>query len=174
VSDPLAELAELEDVIMIIKGGIKMGYYMEVPANKEKVKQLIEMYGATRFKEVTFFADVPEGKALVIVVENLNYDAAKYIDNRKTLADIHKCIRQGDNRPRTWLLIDKDKVFQNILENHRIDLSPKISMSSPGLGNSGHYCPVCDIDCRTAHHLMLHHKGVKHFLKYQEKNEKNQ
>ena len=145
-----------------------MGYYMEVPANKEKVKQLIEMYGATRIKEVTFFEDVPEGKALVIVVENLNYDAAKYINNRTTLADIHKCIRQGDNRPRTWLLIDKDKVFQNILENHRIDLSPKFRTFYSGLGKSKNYCPVCDIDCKSPFSFRQHLKGVKHFLKCQE------
>ena len=97
-----------------------MGYYMEVPKPTAKADQLIRLYGATPIEAPKLITDIPEGKAAVVVVENGLFDAAGYAYNQR---ELDAFTYPGDPRPRTWLLIDKDKVAQNILENHGVDIS---------------------------------------------------
>lgn len=84
-----------------------MGYYIEVPKNHNKAQQLVDLYKAERLPVApNSINDVPEGKAVVVVVENLAFDAAGYCYDDRELADF-KEPDHGWQRPRTWLLMDK-------------------------------------------------------------------
>ena len=97
-----------------------MGYYMEVPKPTNKAEQLIKLYGAKSIEvPPKSLTEVPEGKALVVVVENGYFDAAAYAWCQSEL----DAFLPYDGHRRTWLLIDKDKVIKNILENHGVDLA---------------------------------------------------
>lgn len=54
-----------------------MGSYIETPVSTGKAAYLMA-HGAEKISQPLAFSEVPEGKALVIVVENGPFDAAGY------------------------------------------------------------------------------------------------
>ncbi len=80
-----------------------MGYYIEVPENKGKAQQLVDIHGATILKEKpAFFAH--SDKAIICVVDNGLFEAAGYAYDEKELNEF----AYHDGRPRTWLVMDKN------------------------------------------------------------------
>jgi len=85
-----------------------MGDYIETPKDWDKVEQIIELYGAKWTPVPNSWEDIPEGKALIIVVNNGHFDAALFVSTRREYA---RCVpeRRGDLRHRTFLLMDRAK-----------------------------------------------------------------
>ncbi len=112
-----------------------MGYYIEVPDNKNKAQQLVDLYGAERIDMLPdSLAELPEDKALICVVQNPMYDAAalaysdremRYFasqdhDYGPTGIEISSSLEEAfrprplakTQRPRTWLLMDKITAYK--------------------------------------------------------------
>ena len=108
-----------------------MGYYIEVPSPKGKAAQLAEMYGAGIMDNPpATFDDIPEGLALICVVDNGPFEAAALcysaeefaefstpddvgpttVKDHGGLTEIH--IRSEQQRPRTWVLMDQSKAHE--------------------------------------------------------------
>jgi hypothetical protein len=82
-----------------------MGFQLPGPT-KGKVDHLISTYGAERLAQPPkAFHDIPEGKALICVVDTVTYETASYCFSAAELALLNDAT---DFRPRTWLLMDKD------------------------------------------------------------------
>ena len=79
-----------------------MGYYIEVPKNKGKAEQLVELYGATILDRMP--AKLFRDKAIICVVNNRPYEAAAFIYNKDELREFS----QFDGRARKWLTMDWD------------------------------------------------------------------
>lgn len=104
-----------------------MGYYIETPMNKGKAEYLVREYGAEEI-EAFDWSDVPEDKALICVVDNGPFEAAAVAyserefqafaapdDVGESTTEEHgdvtvMTLRPERQRPRTWLLMDKDTV----------------------------------------------------------------
>ncbi len=80
-----------------------MGYYVEVPQNKDKVNKIIELFGGERVNKPKKFSDIAEDKALLCVVDNGPFEAAGFAyDEREFEAFSH-----SDGRPREWMTMDR-------------------------------------------------------------------
>ena len=87
-----------------------MGYYIEVPQPKGKAKQLGDLYGAGIMDTPPeTFADVPEGLALVCVVDNGPFEAAALCYSDREFAAFND---PQETRPRIWLLMDQAKAHE--------------------------------------------------------------
>ena len=86
-----------------------MGYYIQVPENLGKAKQLQDIYQAEIIHNPPgSFTEVPLGKALICVVENPGFDAAAFCYSREEFQEF----LIPDGRPRTWVLMDYDLVVE--------------------------------------------------------------
>lgn len=81
-----------------------MGYYIEAPAVHGKAQYLMDSYDAEVISAPASFSP-PEGKALVLVVDNGIFEAAGYVHDQREF-DAFTC-NPADVRPRIWLLMDK-------------------------------------------------------------------
>lgn len=115
-----------------------MGYYIQVPDNKGKAQQLVDLHSAEILPRMPAqFEDVPDGKALICVVDNGPFEAAALcyserdfeqfdapdesgpeVETRVGPGGIPVYVlrstyqAQGQQRPRTWLLMDKAKAHE--------------------------------------------------------------
>ncbi len=115
-----------------------MGYYIEVPENKGKAEQLVALHGATILKQrPATFEDIPEGQALICIMDNGPFEAAalcyssEELDAFDAQDDIGPEVEQGvgpggvatfhmrseyqargDQRPRTWVMMEKTLAHQ--------------------------------------------------------------
>lgn len=56
-----------------------MGYYIQTPENKNKAGQIVKLYNGEELSEMPEkYEDIPEGKALIVVVSNVSFDAALF------------------------------------------------------------------------------------------------
>jgi hypothetical protein len=84
-----------------------MGFQLPGPT-KGKVEHLIAKYGAERLaKPPKAFHGIPEGKALVCVVDSVTYETAHYCFSAAEMAQLNDAT---DFRSRTWLLMYRDRV----------------------------------------------------------------
>ena len=83
-----------------------MGYYIEVPQNKGKAQQIVELYGAKIIPKPLGYWQADPKEAFICVVDNGLFEAAAFIFNEKEMADF----KYPDGRPRTWLIMDRRKV----------------------------------------------------------------
>ena len=79
-----------------------MGYYIEVPNNKGKAAQIVEMYGGEIIPQPDTFDKVPQGKALICVVDNGLFEAAGYCFDSREFGEFTR----PDGRPKQWVLLD--------------------------------------------------------------------
>ena len=82
-----------------------MGYYIDVPKNTGKMKQLMELYDAKLIGRPRYLRDVPPDKALICVVDNGLQEAAVYCYSQGEF----EVFSNPDGRPRMWLLMDLAK-----------------------------------------------------------------
>jgi hypothetical protein len=83
-----------------------MGFQIPGPT-KGKVEHLIATYGAERLpRPPKAFPDIPEGKALICVVDSIKYETASYCSSASEMAWLNDT---SDFRRRTWLLMDKNE-----------------------------------------------------------------
>ncbi len=86
-----------------------MGRYIQTGTPNDKAARIMSEHGAEKLDEAPAeFADIPEGKALVVVCHNGPFDAAAYIDS----AEEFDCFLNNaeDTRHKTFLLLDKEVV----------------------------------------------------------------
>lgn len=86
-----------------------MGYYIEVPNNRNKAEQMRTLHNAQVILQPKMLTEIPKDKALICVVENGTFDAAAIVFNQHELDDF---IYDGTTRRKTWMLIDKQRAFR--------------------------------------------------------------
>lgn len=109
-----------------------MGYYIEVPSVKGKAdlivagKAMVQVTGGSKFSpaarwetapayaaekitRVPAWEDIPEGKALVCVVDNGIFEAAGVAYSSEEYGEF---TRPEDPRPREYVLMDRDMAFR--------------------------------------------------------------
>jgi len=105
-----------------------MGIYLQVPEKFYKANQLKVLYGASVVERPAHFSDVPEDKYLLCVVSNPSFDAVGVAYSEKeyiefALPDDPR--NPHRDRPRTWMLIDKDKAHEQIPSlPHAVETAP--------------------------------------------------
>ena len=85
-----------------------MGFYIQTPDPLNKATQLIELYKAQLIKPPKDFVSSPS-KVLICVVQNGSFDAAGICFDSTEFAAFNN---PYDGRPKSWLLMDKDKVLE--------------------------------------------------------------
>lgn len=75
----------------------------------DKAADIVQMYGGVFIRRPASFSEVPEGKALICVMRNSDFDAALFVYNEREFA---AATRPGDDRCKQWLLIDWDKACE--------------------------------------------------------------
>ncbi len=84
-----------------------MGYYPEVSSNRKKARQIVYLYGGRILSKRLEWSDIPEGKALICVVDYGSYEAVVFIHSETELAFFTGPALFG-SLPRTWRLIDRE------------------------------------------------------------------
>jgi len=97
-----------------------VGYYIEVPARFGKAQQIADGfalvhdrgewrtapgYKAEIISQPASLAEVPDDKALICVIANAMFESAGYCFSQ---AELEAFTQPGDDRARTWVLMDKD------------------------------------------------------------------
>jgi len=85
-----------------------MGYYIQVPAHKDKAQQIVKLYGGRIIPYPLAFEDVPAHEALICVVDNGLFEAAAFCYDQ----DEFQAFSYPDGRPRVWVVIDRKKACE--------------------------------------------------------------
>lgn len=83
-----------------------MGYYIETAGVHGKAQVLVEKAGAERLPSVPRWEDIPEGKALICVVDNGIFEAAGFA---YSFSEYMAFTNPDDFRTKEWLLMDRAK-----------------------------------------------------------------
>lgn len=83
-----------------------MGRYIETDGPLNKAKYICEHHEGEIVDPIECFDDVPEGKALIIVVENGPFDAAAFVHSE---GEFNAFTDPHDGRRSTHILMDWDK-----------------------------------------------------------------
>jgi hypothetical protein len=84
-----------------------MGLYIQTGELFGKAEEIIKEHDAERLvAPPDSFEGIPEGKALIVVVENSCFDAAGFAHNPQEFR-IMTDVGMHDSRPRTYLLMDR-------------------------------------------------------------------
>lgn len=86
-----------------------MGLYIEVPKNLGKAEQIRELYGGQIVPRLSEFSQVPEGKALIVVVDNGVFEAAAFCDRER---EFRAFTDPTDPRPSVHVLMDHKKACE--------------------------------------------------------------
>ena len=86
-----------------------MGYYIDVPENKGKAQQIIELHGGRILPHIPDFGDAGPNEAIICVLDNGHWEAAGFAYNEGELERFVAPDFYGPNRPRTWLIMDRKK-----------------------------------------------------------------
>ena len=82
-----------------------MEYYIEVPKNKGKAQQIVDLFGGRIVISPPSFEDIADSEAIICVVDNGPFEAAGFCFNQRELHDFS----YYDGRPRTWVVMDRKK-----------------------------------------------------------------
>lgn len=86
-----------------------MGYYIQAPTNRNKAAYLVSTLGGQQLvSPPASFNDIPTGKALIVVVDNMAFEAAGLCYN----ADEFEVFTGPDRRPRQYVLLDKAVAYE--------------------------------------------------------------
>lgn len=89
-----------------------MGFYIEVPINLMKAEWIVGMHkGAKIIPQPEKFSDIPEGKFLIIVVNNGPFEAAAVAYSE---SEFKEFTDTSDDRPKKFLLLDRETTFQYV------------------------------------------------------------
>lgn len=89
-----------------------MGFYIEVPINLMKAEWIVGVHkGAKMIIQPEKFSDIPEGKFLIIVVNNGLFEAAAVAYSE---SEFEEFTRADDTRSKKFLLLDRETTFQYV------------------------------------------------------------
>lgn len=83
-----------------------MGYYIQTPSSFDKATQICALYDGKQIDKPKSFEQIPEDKALIVVVQNGFFDAAGYAYDER---EFKAFTEPDDSRPKSFVLIDKEK-----------------------------------------------------------------
>ena len=83
-----------------------MGYYIEVPKNHNKAKQIVEMYGGEILSKVPVWEELKSEEAAICVIDNIDFEAAGFAYSKQELKEFSD---PRDNRFKTWVIMDRKK-----------------------------------------------------------------
>ena len=86
-----------------------MGYYIQTSGRGSKVEALVRDHNAIKTYQPSSFEDIPEGKALICVVDNVAFEAAGLVYSQ---SELEAFTVPSDHRMKTWLLMDKAKAHE--------------------------------------------------------------
>lgn len=86
-----------------------MGYYVEVPQDFNKVVQLCQLHAGVQIKKPDTLAEIPEDKALIVVVHNAMFEAAALAFDQGEFEAFHLPYEQ---RHREYVLLDKALAYK--------------------------------------------------------------
>ncbi len=88
-----------------------MGYYISngIEGHFQKAAQIAKLYGGLITSRPRVFADIPPGKALIVIVRNPLFEAAGFCYDEK---EFEAFTRPEDPRPKSYVLIDWDKAVE--------------------------------------------------------------
>jgi len=86
-----------------------MGFYIEVPRNKGKAQQLVDLHGARILDSKPSFNEVAESEAIICVLDNGAWEAAGFAYDERELGRFTKPDFYMPQRPRIWLIMNKQK-----------------------------------------------------------------
>jgi hypothetical protein len=81
-----------------------MGYYIEVNKPRGKAKQIVDQFSGQIISKPSSYKDIPEDKALIVVVDNYLFEAAGYTFDER---EFEAFTDSSDARPKEYVLIDK-------------------------------------------------------------------
>lgn len=84
-----------------------MGYYVQTPKNTGKALQLRSLYNAEIIDKPESFEAIPEGKALIVIVDNTLFEAAAYA---YSASEFEAFTNPFDERFKQYVLMDKKLV----------------------------------------------------------------
>jgi hypothetical protein len=85
-----------------------MGFYMEVPEHNDKAEQLVRLHKGERRAFPPAWKDIPEDKFLVVVVDNVAFEAAGIAVDEREYNDFLR----PDGRDRDYVLVPKEEVYK--------------------------------------------------------------
>jgi hypothetical protein len=86
------------------KKEINMGYYVQVPENLGKAKQIVDLYGGEIIPRPETFSSIPSDKGLIVVISNGLFEAAGYAYDQ---AELDAFTDPDDERPKKFVLMNK-------------------------------------------------------------------
>ena len=82
-----------------------MGYYIETKHPLNKASQIVCQHKGEIVPKPLNFDNIPEDKALIVVVQNGMFDAAGYAFDER---EFKSFTQPSDLRPKTFILLDKE------------------------------------------------------------------
>ena len=86
-----------------------MGYYIEVPNDFHKAEQIVRLYGGKTIPQPHSFAEVPAGKALIVIVDNVAFEAAGLAYSEP---EFKAFTQPSDHRRKQFVLMDWEKACE--------------------------------------------------------------
>ena len=81
-----------------------MGYYIEAPTNKGKTNYLVQSLGGKEVSMPASFHEIPEGKMLVVVVDNGPFEACALANSED---EFRAFTEHDDPRPKRFVLLEE-------------------------------------------------------------------
>ena len=92
-----------------------MGLYLETGDRLGKAAAIQEQMGGVYLAHPLALGEVPKDSVQVCVVNNDHWDAALIVADE---IDYGRATNPQETRPRTWLLVPREKVIANVRANH--------------------------------------------------------
>ena len=89
-----------------------MGYYIQVPNNKGKAQQIVELYGAKIIPEPIGFWQKDPQEAFICVLDNGPFEAAGFAYNEREFEEFKAPDPFPPQRPRTWLVMNRKEACE--------------------------------------------------------------
>ncbi len=85
-----------------------MGYYIQVPKDKNKAQQIVELYGGRIAVVPPSFEDIIPDEAIICVIDNGSFEAAAFCYNQREL----HAFTYMDGRRREWVIMNRQKACE--------------------------------------------------------------
>lgn len=83
-----------------------MGYYIQTSGNKGKAQEMIARYGGEIiYQPPASYNDIPEGKALIVIIDNGPFEAAGFCFSEQ---EFEAFTRPEDKRRKWYILMDRE------------------------------------------------------------------